>query len=126
MDLSHFPRVMARTSGPTNAVPLLTGLMLVLPGIGFKLGVVPFQLWTPDVYEGAPLPVTAFIATVSKGGVFALLLRWFHAQGGGLAGAPGLVLSIIAIASMLTGNLLALRQTNVKRILAYSSIAHMG
>jgi NADH-quinone oxidoreductase subunit N len=98
----------------------------VLTGAGFKLAIVPFHLWTPDVYEGAPLPVTAFIATVSKGGMFALLLRWFHVSRGEIAGAPGLVLSILAIASMLTGNLLALRQTNVKRILAYSSIAHMG
>ena len=126
MDLSQFATVMSRTAGPANTFPLLAGLMLVLTGIGFKLAVVPFHLWTPDVYEGAPLPVTAFIATVSKGGVFALLLRWFHVPDVGLAGAPGLVLSIIAIASMLTGNLLALTQTNVKRILAYSSIAHMG
>src|SRR3984893_16753137 len=126
MELSQFAAVMTHTSGPTNRLPLLTGLMLVLTGIGFKLAVVPFQLWTPDVYEGAPLPVTAFIATVSKAGMFAFLLRWFHVHDAGVAGAPGLVLSIIAIASMLTGNLLALRQTNVKRILAYSSIAHMG
>jgi len=126
MDLSQFATVMSRTVGPANTFPLLAGLMLVLTGIGFKLAVVPFHLWTPDVYEGAPLPVTAFIATVSKGGMFALLLRWFHVPDVGLAGAPGLVLSIIAIASMLTGNLLALTQTNVKRILAYSSIAHMG
>ena len=125
MELSQFT-AMTPSAGQTSPVLLLTGLMLSLTGIGFKLAVVPFHLWTPDVYEGAPLPVTAFIATVSKGGMFALLLRWFHAQSGGLAGAPGLVLSIIAIASMLTGNLLALRQTNVKRILAYSSIAHMG
>jgi len=126
MDLSQFATVMSRTVGPANTFPLLAGLMLVLTGIGFKLAVVPFHLWTPDVYEGAPLPVTAFIATVSKGGMFALLLRWFHVPDVGLAGAPGLVLSIVAIASMLTGNLLALTQTNVKRILAYSSIAHMG
>lgn len=123
MDLSQFSALMTRTSGAANTVYLLTGLMLALTGIGFKLAVVPFQLWTPDVYEGAPLPVTAFIATVSKAGMFAFLLRWFHVQEGG---APGLVLTIIAIASMLTGNLLALSQTNVKRILAFSSIAHMG
>ncbi|HTF61559.1 MAG TPA: NADH-quinone oxidoreductase subunit N [Edaphobacter sp.] len=125
MKLSQFTAITSST-GQTSSVLLLTGLMLTLTGIGFKLAVVPFHLWTPDVYEGAPLPVTAFIATVSKGGMFALLLRWFNPQGEGPAGASGLVLSIIAIASMLTGNLLALRQTNVKRILAYSSIAHMG
>jgi NADH-quinone oxidoreductase subunit N len=100
--------------------------MLVLTGVGFKLAVVPFHLWTPDVYEGAPLPVTAFIATVSKGGMFAFVLRWFHVHDVGIEGATGLILSIIAIASMLVGNLLALTQPNVKRILAYSSISHMG
>jgi NADH-quinone oxidoreductase subunit N len=126
MELSQFTATVTRTTGHANSSILVAGLMLVLTGVGFKLAVVPFHLWTPDVYEGAPLPVTAFIATVSKGGLFALLLRWFHVSGGKIGGAPGLVLSIIAIASMLTGNLLALRQTNVKRILAYSSIAHMG
>jgi NADH-quinone oxidoreductase subunit N len=124
MELSQFAAVMTGTSRST--LPLLTGLMLVLTGIGFKLAVVPFQLWTPDVYEGAPMPVTAFIATVSKAGMFAFLLRWFHVHDAGVAGVPGLILTLIAIASMLAGNLLALLQTNVKRILAYSSIAHMG
>lgn len=125
MDLSQFT-AMTSSSETANPAILLAGLVLALTGIGFKLAVVPFHLWTPDVYEGAPLPVTAFIATVSKGGMFAFFLRWFQPEGGALAGAPVVVLSIMAIASMLTGNLLALRQTNVKRILAYSSIAHMG
>lgn len=110
-------------AGTANSVVLLAGLVLVLVGVGFKLAIVPFHLWAPDVYEGAPLPVTAFIATVSKGGMFALLLRWFPSVA---SGAIVLVLSLMAIASMLAGNLLALRQNNVKRILAYSSIAHMG
>jgi NADH-quinone oxidoreductase subunit N len=122
MDLSQF----AATLNHTATFPLVGGLMLALTGVGFKLAVVPFHLWTPDVYEGAPLPVTAFIATVSKGGMFALILRWLHLPGTGITGTTAIVLSIMAIASMLTGNLLALTQTNVKRILAYSSIAHMG
>jgi NADH-quinone oxidoreductase subunit N len=126
MDLSQFAAVMTTAARPANFLALLTGLMLVLTGIGFKLAVVPFQLWTPDVYEGAPLPVTGFIATVSKAGMFGFLLRWFHVHDAGVAGVPGLVVTLIAIASMLAGNLLALLQTNVKRILAYSSIAHMG
>jgi NADH-quinone oxidoreductase subunit N len=126
LELSQLAAMMTRTTGPMNVFPLMAGLMLVLTGVGFKLAVVPFHLWTPDVYEGAPLPVTAFIATVSKGGMFAFVLRWFYIHDVGVAGAPGLILSIIAIASMLTGNLLALTQTNVKRILAYSSISHMG
>jgi NADH-quinone oxidoreductase subunit N len=109
-----------------NNVMLISGLALIITGIGFKLAVVPFHLWTPDVYEGAPAPVTAFIATVSKGAMFALLLRYFYRSGAVTNHRILLVFSIIAIASMLAGNLLALLQSNVKRILAYSSIAHMG
>jgi NADH-quinone oxidoreductase subunit N len=104
----------------------LSGLVMILVGLGFKLAVVPFHLWTPDVYEGAPAPVTAFIATASKGAVFALVLRYFtlidiHAH-------PSLfaIFTLVAVASMFTGNLLALLQANVKRILAYSSISHLG
>jgi NADH-quinone oxidoreductase subunit N len=99
---------------------------MVVVGLGFKLGLVPFHLWTPDVYEGAPAPVTAFVATVSKGAVFALLLRLFQQVGGVESGPLFVIFSLIALASMFAGNLLALRQTNVKRILAYSSIAHLG
>ena len=101
------------------------GAALLFTGVGFKLALVPFHLWTPDVYEGAPLPVTVLIATVSKASVFGLLLRWIHPFSH--PGSPlWTVLAISAIASMLAGNLLALLQTNVKRLLAYSSIAHMG
>ena len=105
---------------------VLPGLALIATGFGFKLAVVPFHLWTPDVYEGAPAPVTAYIATVSKGAVFALLLRYFDLPGVHRAGRIFLLFSIVAIASMVAGNVLALLQDNVKRILAYSSIAHMG
>jgi NADH-quinone oxidoreductase subunit N len=104
----------------------LTGFGLMIVGIGFKLAVVPFHMWTPDVYEGAPAPVTAFVATVSKGGMFALLLRFFAGINGFQYGPLVFVFSIIAIASMFIGNFLALMQDNVKRILAYSSIAHLG
>jgi len=103
---------------------LLAGIALTVTGIGFKLGVVPFHLWTPDVYEGAPAPVTAFVATASKTAMVALLLRFL---GPALQYRAVLLLfSLIAIASMCAGNLLAIRQNNVKRILAYSSIAHFG
>ncbi|MEJ8803789.1 NADH-quinone oxidoreductase subunit N [Pontibacter sp. H249] len=105
---------------------LLIGFGMMIVGVGFKLGVVPFHMWTPDVYEGAPAPVTAFIATVSKGGVVALLIRFFIQTGGFEYPTLVLIFTIIAIASMLAGNILALMQTNVKRILAYSSIAHLG
>ncbi len=104
----------------------LAGLGLILTGVGFKLGVVPFHMWTPDVYEGAPAPVTAFVATVSKGAMFALLLRyvgatWVYDSPSALA-----AIAAVAVVSMFAGNVLALLQENVKRILAYSSIAHMG
>jgi len=105
---------------------LLTGLALILVGIGFKLALVPFHMWTPDVYQGAPAPVAAFIATVSKGAALALLLRYFIAVGGHRSASITAALAIIAIASILAGNLLALLQDNVKRILAYSSISHLG
>jgi NADH-quinone oxidoreductase subunit N len=120
-----FGRMAGRSSDLAGGFVPLAGMVLLVTGIGFKLAVVPFHLWTPDVYQGAPLPVAAFIATVSKGGVFAFLLRWLW-MGGAPSRALLLIFGIIAIASMLTGNLLALRQTNVKRLLAYSSIAHMG
>ena len=106
---------------------LLPAMALIVTGIGFKLAVVPFHMWTPDVYQGAPAPVTAFVATVSKGAMFALLMRYFYRVGRGRnAAGVWLVFAIIAMASMIAGNLLALLQSNVKRLLAYSSIAHLG
>lgn len=113
-------------AGGSSDPLLLAGVVLILVGIGFKLGVVPFHMWVPDVYQAAPAPVGGFVATVSKGAVFALLLRYFADSGVGPQGALAPVLGAIAIASMLAGNLLALLQTNVKRLLAYSSIAHLG
>lgn len=104
----------------------LGGGILIIAGIGFKLSLVPFHLWTPDVYQGAPAPITAFVAAVSKAAVFVLLLRFFLGTES-YAYTPALtVFSVIAGLSILGGNLLALLQTDVKRLLAYSSIAHMG
>jgi NADH-quinone oxidoreductase subunit N len=119
---------LAVQAGRANAggLMLLAGTVMVIAGIGFKLALVPFHMWTPDVYEGAPAPVTAFVATVSKGAVFGLLLRYFGRPEVPLNSSLFLVFSVIAVASMFTGNLLALFQRNVKRILAYSSIAHIG
>lgn len=105
---------------------LVTGVGMLIIGIGFKLAVAPFHMWTPDVYEGAPAPVTAFIATVSKGAMFVVLFRYLTPTNVQVDTPLFIVFSLIAIASMFVGNLLALLQTNVKRILAYSSIAHMG
>jgi NADH-quinone oxidoreductase subunit N len=114
------------TRGEFDRWFVLPGMALIVTGFGFKLAVVPFHLWTPDVYEGAPAPVTAYIATVSKGAMFALLLRFFYRSGAHDLTSIFIVFSIIAIASMIVGNILALLQNNVKRILAYSSIAHLG
>jgi NADH-quinone oxidoreductase subunit N len=122
----EFSQVAAASAVPSHLALLLPGIVLIVTGIGFKLAVVPFHLWTPDVYEGAPAPVTAFIATVSKVAIFALLLRFFYHAGVHQSRTLFIVFAIIAVASMLAGNLLALWQTNVKRILAYSSIAHFG
>lgn len=104
----------------------LVGLALILTGIGFKLAVVPFHLWAADVFQGSPLPVTAFIATISKIAVVGLLLRALVHTGGSADEAVIATLGILAVASMFLGNLLALLQENVKRLLAYSSIAHLG
>jgi len=107
-------------------VMVLSGVILIVAGLGFKLSLVPFHLWTPDVYEGAPAPITAFIATVSKGAVFVLLLRYFINSNSYSYTPLMTVFSFIAVLSILAGNLLALLQNNVKRLLAYSSIAHIG
>lgn len=105
---------------------ILTGTGMMIVGIGFKLAVVPFHMWTPDIYEAAPAPVTAYLATVSKGGMFAILLRYFIELNMYTYETVFFVFTVIAILSMFTGNILALLQNNVKRILAYSSIAHLG
>ena len=110
---------------PQMPLMLVMGICMMIVGIGFKLGIVPFHMWTADVYEGAPSPVTAFIATVSKGGMVALLIRFFT-QINGHHQTIILIFTILAVASMFTGNFLALYQNNVKRILAYSSISHIG
>ncbi len=110
----------------TGYLWMIAGLSMIVVAIGFKLAVVPFHLWTPDVYQGAPAPVTGFVATVSKGAVVAILLRLFTPGSIQTGTTLFYVFSIIAALSMVAGNLLGLLQKNVKRILAYSSIAHLG
>ena len=104
----------------------LAGLSLLLVGIGFKLAIVPFHMWVGDVYAGAPDPAALLIATSSKMAVFAVLLRFFLALTGPQIPAPYWLITAIAILSMLGGALLVLVQHNVKRLLAYSSISHIG
>ncbi|WP_454062379.1 NADH-quinone oxidoreductase subunit N [Candidatus Nitrospira salsa] len=105
---------------------LLAGFAMLLTGIGFKIAMVPFHMWTPDVYQGASAPVVAFIATVSKGAMVAVFLRLFLITEMSHSSLVIVVLSSLAAFSMVVGNLLALLQHNVKRLLACSSIAHMG
>lgn len=125
MDFARIAHLLSANPEPDLTL-LLPGITMIVTGIGFKLALVPFHMWAPDVYQGSPAPVTAFVATVSKGGMFALLLRYFNQSGVHRFAHVLLLFAIIAIASMLVGNLLALLENNVKRILAYSSIAHMG
>jgi NADH-quinone oxidoreductase subunit N len=105
---------------------VLSGFGMMMVGIGFKLALVPFHMWTPDVYQGAPAPVSAYIATVSKGAVMAVLIRFFFILRGFNNHYLFVTISAIAILSMFVGNILAIRQKNIKRLLGYSSIANMG
>ncbi len=105
---------------------VLSGLGLMIVGVGFKLAVVPFHFWTPDIYGGASSPVAGFIATVSKGAMAVLLVRFLGPVGVGALGPFIWLFPVISALTMFAGNLLALRENNVKRILAYSSIAHLG
>jgi len=113
-------------AGVDKQLLILVGTAMILAGIGFKLSLVPFHMWTPDVYHGAPAPVTGFLATISKGAIFVALLRLFADAHLYQYSSLALGIGVIAIASMLVGNLLALKQNNLKRLLAYSSIAHLG
>jgi NADH-quinone oxidoreductase subunit N len=107
--------------------PLLVAAMaLIVAGLGFKASAVPFHMWTPDVYEGAPTPVTAFMATATKAAAFAALLRLFVGAMGSLQTDWRSALAAVAVATMVIGNVAALLQRNMKRLLAYSGIAQAG
>ncbi len=109
--------------------PLLTliaAITLCFAGFGYKIASVPFHMWCPDVYEGAPTPVTAFLSVGPKAAGFALLIRFFHGAIPADVRSVPLILGLIAAATMTLGNLAAINQTNIKRLLAYSSIAHAG
>jgi NADH-quinone oxidoreductase subunit N len=99
---------------------------LVLFGIGFKLAIVPFQFWAPDVYEGSPTPVAGFLSTASKAAGFAVIVRFFFVAFPAFAPSWTVILAALAAITMTVGNLLAISQTNIKRLIAYSSVAHAG
>jgi NADH-quinone oxidoreductase subunit N len=105
---------------------LIFGLVFIVVGIAFKLGAVPMHMWVPDVYHGAPTAVTLYIGTAPKLAAFALIMRLLIGGLEGLSGSWSDMLMILAILSMITGNVIAIAQDNIKRMLAYSSISHMG
>ena len=130
LGVTRFEAISAALSSVTPFSPALwVGLALLVAGLGFKLSVVPFHMWAPDAYEGAPLPVTAYLAIASKAAAFALVLRLFAEA---LVPATDrweqwqIIFAVLAALTMLVGNLVALAQRNIKRLMAYSSIGHVG
>ena len=138
LDLYAINRVLAE--GATSGLALLIGGLLAMAGLGYKISAVPFHFWTPDVYEGAPITITAFLSVASKAGGFALMIRFFKVTfidtsvmrlpEGVWASLPGFdwfhVVAALSVLTMTLGNLVAIWQNNMKRLLAYSSIAHAG
>lgn len=135
-DLTQFTRIaqVAQQAGEDTAL-LTLGMIFMIAGLGYKIGVVPFHSWSPDVYQGAPTPITAFISTASKVAGFLLLYRLLITAFPGLTGTAAelesfggwtSLLALLALVTVIIGNLAALPQTNAKRLLAYSSIAHAG
>ncbi|SLN50079.1 NADH-quinone oxidoreductase subunit N [Roseovarius albus] len=107
-------------------IGLLLGLVFVISGLAFKVSAVPFHMWTPDVYEGAPTPITAFFATAPKVAAMALFARVVHDAYGGVVGDWQQVVALLSVLSMFLGAIAAIGQRDIKRLMAYSSIAHMG
>ncbi len=105
---------------------LLIGLVFVISGLAFKVSAVPFHMWTPDVYEGAPTPITAFFATAPKVAAMGLFARVVHDAYGGIVADWQQVIAVLSLLSMFLGGIAAIGQTDIKRLMAYSSIAHMG
>lgn len=122
-----FTEIGAKIGSESGMLAIIGGMMMVV-GLLFKLSLAPFHLWTPDVYEGAPAPVGAYLATAAKVAVFAVLVRFIIIESNNVLASDTFSLTVVFIAclSMLVGNLLALKQDNIKRMLGYSSIAHFG
>jgi len=122
-----FDRLAVALSDPaTSSSGLVVGIVFVVAGLAFKISAVPFHMWTPDVYEGAPTPVTAFLGTAPKVAAMVLLVRAMASPFGHLLGQWQQLIVLVSIASMVWGSLAAIGQRNVKRLMAYSSIGHMG
>ncbi len=114
------------TVGSLSPLVAFCLIVLVLVGIGFKLAIVPFHFWAPDVYEGSPTPVAGFLSTASKAAGFSVIVRFLFVAFPEFAPSWTLILAALSAITMTVGNLLAMSQTNIKRLLAYSSIAHAG
>jgi NADH-quinone oxidoreductase subunit N len=123
---TNFDRIAAAAAARPHDPLLLLGLGLLLVGLGFKISAVPFHMWAPDVYQGAPTSVTALIATGSKAAMLAVTIRLVVSAFRSLQGDWGVVLWVLAALTMTVGNVVAIAQSNLKRMLAYSSIAHVG
>ena len=124
MQFGELFRALATPGGVSAG--LVVGMVFVVAGLAFKLSAVPFHMWTPDVYEGAPTPVTAFMSTAPKVAAIALLLRALEVPFGHITPQWTQLIVLVSIASMLLGSLAAIGQFNIKRLMAYSSIGHMG
>ena len=121
-----FSGILSNVSTDAPSLGLLFGLALVIAGLAFKVSAVPFHMWTPDVYEGAPTPVTAFFATVPKMAAICLFIRVMYDAFGNIINDWQQIIALLSILSMFLGAFAAIGQTDLKRLLAYSSIAHMG
>ncbi|MBV8401294.1 MAG: NADH-quinone oxidoreductase subunit NuoN [Acetobacteraceae bacterium] len=123
----NFAELAKAASNPAGVSPgLIVGVVFVLVGLAFKISAVPFHMWTPDVYEGAPTPVTVFFSTAPKVAAMGLLVRVMVTPFGTLLSQWQMLIVLVSIASMLLGALAAIGQSNIKRLMAYSSIGHMG
>lgn len=123
---TQFSGIIAAAGEGHASLGLLFGLVFVMSGLAFKISAVPFHMWTPDVYEGSPTPVTAFFATAPKMAAMGLFARVLHDAFGGVTADWQQIISLLALLSMYVGAIAAIGQTNIKRLMAYSSIAHMG
>ena len=113
-------------AGQETSVPLIFAASFIVVGLAFKLGAVPFHMWVPDVYQGAPTPVTQYIGSAAKIAAFAMVMRLLAESMGSLQAEWQGMLTVLAVLSLATGNVVAIAQTNLKRMLAYSTISHVG
>lgn len=123
---TQFAGIITVAQAGETSIGLLFGIVFLISGLAFKVSAVPFHMWTPDVYEGAPTPVTAFFATAPKVAAMGLFARVLHDAFGNAVADWSQIVALLSVLSMFLGAIAAIGQTNIKRLMAYSSIAHMG